>query len=136
MLLPVFSWYLVITLLGLVTFPLAYRLLPALEDRGYAFNRAMGLMLWGFGFWLLSSLRVLSNDLGGIFFALMVLVGLSWWAWRQIDLGELRAWAAAQKKYLITIEVLFAVALMFLIVLRGMAPQITGTEKPMELALM
>jgi uncharacterized membrane protein len=49
-------WYLVISILGLLAFPLAYRLLPALADRGYAFSRTLGLLLWGFVFWLLSSM--------------------------------------------------------------------------------
>ncbi|MFH1635934.1 MAG: hypothetical protein ABIG63_18225 [Chloroflexota bacterium] len=33
-----FLWYLIISALGLMTFPLAYRLLPVLPDRGYAFT--------------------------------------------------------------------------------------------------
>ena len=40
-----FSWYITITLLGLLTFPLAYRLLPALPDRGYALSRTLGLLI-------------------------------------------------------------------------------------------
>ena len=38
------SWYLLITLLGWITFPLAYRLFPALADRGYC-NAYAGIAL-------------------------------------------------------------------------------------------
>ncbi len=34
------SWYILITLLGWLTFPLAYYLFPALADRGYTLARA------------------------------------------------------------------------------------------------
>jgi len=43
-------WYFALTVLGLLTFPLAYRIFPALADRGYSFSRALGLLLWGFIF--------------------------------------------------------------------------------------
>lgn len=74
------SWYIVITLLGWLTFPLAYHLFPALQDRGYAFSRTFGLLIWGYVFWLFASLGIAQNDVGGLLLALLVLVGLSTWA--------------------------------------------------------
>ena len=68
-------WYICITLIGLVTFPLAYKLLPALADRGYALSRTLGLLVWGYFFWLLASLGILRNDIGGLLLGLIVLVG-------------------------------------------------------------
>ena len=72
-------WYLIISALGFLTFPLAYRFLPALADRGYAFSRILGLLLWGYLFWLLGSLGALKNDLGGELFALALVMLLSAW---------------------------------------------------------
>ena len=63
-------WYIIISSLGLLTFPLAYTLLPALADRGYAFSRALGWLLWGYTFWMLGSLGVLQNNVGGELLAL------------------------------------------------------------------
>jgi uncharacterized membrane protein len=71
------AWYLLITLAGWITFPLAFRLLPLLPDRGFTLARPLGLLLWGFGFWLLASLGVLQNDSGGVLMALAILAGLS-----------------------------------------------------------
>ncbi|MCK5431015.1 MAG: hypothetical protein KAI94_16175, partial [Anaerolineales bacterium] len=68
--LSIIIWYLLISLLGWLTFPLAYRLLPALGERGFAFSRILGLLLWGYVFWLLASLGILQNDLGGLLLAL------------------------------------------------------------------
>jgi peptidoglycan/LPS O-acetylase OafA/YrhL len=60
------AWYLLITLAGWIAFPLAFRLLPMLPDRGFTLARPLSLLLWGFGFWLLASLGLLQNDSGGI----------------------------------------------------------------------
>ncbi|MFU8772707.1 MAG: hypothetical protein ACNA8H_09845, partial [Anaerolineales bacterium] len=64
-----FLWYLVISLVGWGTFPLAYRLLPGLPDRGYTLSRALGLLISGYIFWILVSFRLLDNNAGGVLFA-------------------------------------------------------------------
>ena len=80
-----FSWYLTITLLGWLTFPLVFRLFPALADRGYSLSRAVGLLVWGYVFWLLTSLGLSQNDAGGLLLGLLILAGLSIWALRSVD---------------------------------------------------
>ena len=63
------AWYLLITFLGLITFPIIFRIFPAIPDKGYPFSRALGLMLWGYVFWLLATLGIIHNDPAGILFA-------------------------------------------------------------------
>ncbi len=60
------SWYILITLLGWLTFPLAHRIFPALADRGYALSRAFGLLIWGYVFWLFATFGIAQNDIGGL----------------------------------------------------------------------
>ena len=74
------AWYLILTLLGWLAFPLVYRLFPALADRGFTLARAAGLLLWAYVFWLCTTLGLSFNDLGGILFGLVPLIGLSAWA--------------------------------------------------------
>jgi len=74
------SWYLAVSFLGLLTFPLTYRLFPGLADRGYSLSRALGLLLWGYIFWLLASLGIVPNNLGGLILALLILAALSGWS--------------------------------------------------------
>ena len=74
------SWYIVLTILGWLTFPLAYTLFPAFRDRGYILSRAFVLLIWGYIFWLFASFGIAQNDIGGLLLALLVLVGLSVWA--------------------------------------------------------
>ena len=127
-------WYLLTTLLGWLAFPLAYRLLPALSDRGYAISRALGLLLWGYIFWLMASLGILPNQLTGLLFAALVLGGLCLWALNGIWPGELLTWLRSRGAMILTVEVLFLLAYALWAGVRSANPEAVGTEKPMELA--
>jgi YYY domain-containing protein len=127
-------WYLAISLIGLAAFPLAFRLLPALPDRGYTFSRALGLLLWGYLFWLLASLGFVQNDLGGQFLAFSILLGLSFWALRRLSQPEIGDWWRANRRQVIVVEVLFFAAFAAWALVRAANPDNAGTEKPMELA--
>lgn len=134
----VISWYLVITAIGWLAWPLAFRLLPGLPDRGYTFSRALGLLLTGYVFWLLTSLGLLQNTTGGILFALLIVLGISLWAYRALPdrddtLGE---WLAERRSLVIIAELLFLVAFFGWTIVRAYNPDISGTEKPMELAFL
>ncbi len=153
-----FSWYIVITILGLLTFPLAYRLLPALPDRGYALSRSLGLLIWAFVFWLTVSLGLSQNNVGGLLLALAILVGLVVWAnWRverggeavegqkpaatlrqaqgtAFNLQPVFSWLKSNLRYISSVEILFLLAFAALTFIRANNPDLTGTEKPMEMA--
>jgi YYY domain-containing protein len=130
----VITWYFIFLLLGLLTFPLAYNLLSGLPGRGYAFSKSLGLLLWAFTFWFLSSLGVLTNNPGGILLAFLFLIGLSALIIYRKGISEIRDWLEQNLAYVITIEVLFVLALIFMAFLRSVYPDIVATEKPMELA--
>ncbi len=127
------AWYFALLVTGWIAFPLAYRLLPALPDRGYALSRALGLLLWGYFFWLLASLHLAFNTPGGILTALSVVALLSLSvAWpRRV---ALKRWLRDHKTLILWEEALFLVAFGLWVYVRGCAPEAVGTEKPMELA--
>ena len=127
------TWYLIVTVAGFVSLPLAYRFLNFLPDRGYTFSRSLGLLLWGYIFWLLTTFGVLQNNAGGVLFALILLAGVSalvihgkW--------GEFRDWFHSQIRLIVTAESLFLAAYLLWTVVRAANPEIIYTEKPMELA--
>jgi len=139
-----FSWYLATSFLGLLTFPLAYRLFPALADRGYSLSRALGLLLWGYIFWLLASLGIAPNNLSGLILALLILAGLSGWAlWktivnRQSSIGNRKSsildWLRSNLRTIFILEFLFLLAFAVWAAVRAANPEISATEKTMELA--
>lgn len=126
-------WYVLIALIGWLAFPLAYRLLPFLPDRGFAFSRALGLLLASYVFWLLASLQVIPNSIGGVLLALLLLAGASGVAighgWK-----DLLAWLRSQKSSIFFMEAVFLAAFAIWAFIRGFDPAIEYTEKPMELA--
>ena len=127
------TWYLSILILGWLVFPFAYRLLPFLPERGYTLSKALGLLLWGYAYWLLASLHIIQNDGGGILLSLLLLGGAFFaLVWKKS--GELRAWLTDNLRVVITSEAVFLAAFAFWAVVRAAAPEAAGTEKPMELA--
>jgi YYY domain-containing protein len=138
------SWYIVITILGWLTFPLAYHLFPALADRGYALARTLGLLVWGYVFWLFASLGFAQNDAGGLLLGLLVLVGLSGWVY-YLDDGRstmvngpssMVSWIRRNYKLILTTEILFLVTFAAMAFVRASNPEVTtaGGEKWMEVA--
>jgi len=127
-------WYLVISLLGWLAFPITYRLAPALEDRGYAVSRILGLLLWGYGFWLLAILGILPFTIGGLLVALALLIGVAGWFLRGIKRQELSEWVRSRSRLILVTEILFLVAFAGWAFVRACNPEAVGTEKPMELA--
>ena len=126
------SWYILITLLGWLMFPLAYRLFPALADRGYTLSRALGLLVWGFVFWLFANFGIAQNDMGGLLLGLVMLGGLSTWAIVNRK-SEIQNWIGENRCFILTTELLFLLAFGFMAFFRSANPEILGTEKPMEL---
>ena len=127
-------WYLWIVVSGLAVFPLAWRLLRFLPDRGWTLSKPLGLLLWGYVLWMGGSLGVVPNNSGGWLASLLVIVGLSVLAMRKGRWSELRDWLAERQAQTILAEVLFAVMFAAWVVVRSANPDLSTTEKPMELA--
>lgn len=131
------GWYVVLAALGAIVWPLAFRLLPGLPDRGYTLSRALGLLLTGYVYWLLGVLGLLNNTIGGaLFAAAIVLAAAAFVYWRAGDNAPIAGWLRDNYRLVITAEVLFLVAFAGWALFRAHTPDITGTEKPMELAFL
>lgn len=129
-------WYVVISGIGWLAFPIAYRLLPQLADRGFALARPLGLLLWAFAFWLLATLGVLQNDVGGVVLGLALMAALAGWCLQAGKLAEIRAWVGAHWKQVFVSEVIFLLAFFFMAVMRAADGIPLHTEQPMELAFL
>lgn len=127
-------WYLLITAIGLLAFPLAFRLLPALPDRGWALSKPLGLLLSGYAFWILTTLQLNQNTTGGILVGLVILAGLSVWQGTRAGWGNIWQWIKDHRRVVIVSEVLFLGAFAFWALVRATGPEIASTEKPMEMA--
>ncbi|MCS7247561.1 MAG: DUF2298 domain-containing protein [Anaerolineales bacterium] len=130
----VLLWYFAVTLLGWLSFPIAFWFFRRLPDRGYAFSRTLGLLLWGYVFWLLTSLHLTYNRSEGIVFALAIVLGFSFFSFLKVGKAEFLQWWRENRAQVGVMEALFALSLAAMAVTRAANPEALGTEKPMELA--
>ncbi|MFL7813857.1 MAG: DUF2298 domain-containing protein [Anaerolineales bacterium] len=128
------AWYVIVLGLGWLVFPLSFRLLVDLPGRGLAFTKILGMMIWGYLFWILSRLGFTANDLAGLIFPLLLIAGASLYSLRGSGWRKLKEWLREHRSLVFTTEALFLAAFIAMALVRALNPEIVGTEKPMELA--
>jgi YYY domain-containing protein len=128
-------WLVLIELLGLLVFPIAYRVFSHMPDRGWAFSKPMAVLLMGYGVWLIGLSHTIPNSRWTVLLALAVLTGLSGAsAYRQRV--EITAFVRREARMLLTAEAVFLAVFFTWVVLRGYISVIDHTEQPMDLMLL
>ncbi len=135
--LAVIVWWLFLTALGLMAFPWLYYAFPALRYRGYGLARAVGLLVWSYLAWLLSSIHLLPHTrplLWAVF--LLCAAVAAWFVYRRQDV--FRAFFREHWRDLLRLEIIFAVLYVGWVCVRFLNPDlwhpVSGGEKPMDFA--
>ncbi len=128
-------WLLTIEALGLLAFPAAYALFPALRDRGFGFAKPLGMLMLAYPVWVLGSAHF---PLGSRATAAMVLVALAVVAvalarrmWPEILDFVRREW-----RLLAATEAVFLIVFILWALMRAGMPGIGHTEQPMDFAFL
>ncbi len=134
----VLSWWALVTMAGVAVLPLCLRVLGGLPDRGYTLARAAGLLVVGFVFWLLASLGFLRNttDSMALAWLIVLIAGLAIYFGAGKERIDLRAWWKDNNRVVIVGEIVFFVLLLGWSIFRAYQNNLSGTEKPMELAFL
>jgi YYY domain-containing protein len=141
-------WWLVLQVFGLLGVPIAAFLFQSLPDRGYALSKSLGLLLTGYGAWVLAMFGLGSFGAPLVVFVMLLLGVLGvvllrgYWGvplhpgalWQRVVALLRRSWRG-----LLAYEVLFLAALVFLAWMRAhdmgfVGPHPWGTERPMDFA--
>lgn len=131
------SWWALSLAAAIAVLPLFYRFLGNLPGRGYALARAGGLLLVGFVFWLLNNLGLLRNDGGSVAFAWLVVFGAGLIAYFTLpDREPFGRWLRENRGYLLATEAVFVALFVGWAAVRALNPDLTATEKPMEMAFL
>jgi YYY domain-containing protein len=136
---PWLAWLLALEVLGLAAFPLLFRMLPGLPDRGFALAKTLALLLVAYGAWLLGSFHLLAFTpasawlCAGVLIAAGALVG---WRARR----DLLAFVRQRFVALIMAEQIFVLAWLSFLLIRAMNPDLwhpaRSGEKPINLAFL
>ncbi|HEY6540616.1 MAG TPA: DUF2298 domain-containing protein, partial [Ktedonobacteraceae bacterium] len=136
---PIFFWWLALTLLGCLAFPLIFATLPGLSDRGYIFGKVLGLLLLAYLTWILACLRLVafSHLSTALVVGFLLVCGVTlFYAQRRAMLAFLRR----RWRLLLLEEGLFALAFLLFVGIRSLNPDLwnvyLGGEKPMEMAFL
>ena len=105
----VLLWMLIISLIGWVSLPITFILLGSLRDRGIAFIRTVGLLLWGIVFWLFSVFGLLKNNIAGIVFSLFLMTGFSIWIFIK-NHQSILSWIKENRSIIIFTELVFVIS--------------------------
>ena len=127
-------WYLVISLLGWVNYPLVRLALRGLPDKGFPLTKIAGMMLLAWIVWVAGSARVPFVPLTISAAALLLLLINAGLAWMQRD--ELRRELREKKRYFFWIELIGLILFVIFLLVRLGNPDLwhpwKGGEKPMD----
>ena len=128
-------WLVTVEIIGLITLPIVWLSLPYLRDRGAGLAKPLGLILVGGTVWLASDMGLLPNSGAAYWLVTAVFAGVSVWILRgrRHRFGRFvrKEWPA-----LLAGELLFLLFFAAWAFIRSHQPDISGTEKPMELLML
>lgn len=132
------AWYLLLTLIGLLAWPLAATCLPNLMDKGWAVARIGGLLLVSWAAWLVASLGYAPHQ-PPLLWACVTALGVAAWLLPGRRRARARlAWLRENRALILSAELLFLTLFLIFLGIRIGNPDLWhpwyGGEKPMDFA--
>lgn len=130
-------WYVTLSVLGVIAWPVVWSVLPSLPDRGYGLSRPIGLLAVSWAGWLMASVDLLPWTRLSLVIASAVCV-LSVIPVLRRSGREWVRWGRQNWRTIVTIELVTLVAFAAFCLIRSLNPDLwhpaRGGEKPMEFA--
>lgn len=130
-------WWLILTVLGWLVWPVAFVVFAPLRDRGFFLSRTLGWLLGGWLLWMLVNVGVLQNRVVDAWLSVLLLAipGIVFAVRRRHELWD---YLRTNWKLLLAGEIVFSGAFLFFIFIRMLNPDLWqpwfGGEKQMEFA--
>lgn len=127
----IFSWWLLLFFLGIISLPLTWFLFKEFWDNGYAFAKVLGILCLSYFVWLAASLKILPFNLWTILFFVVLLTLANFLLLRKFK-DEFLEKIKSCRKIIVLEEIIFLLALTSWTFIRGFQPNIEGLEKFMD----
>ncbi|MGH9364491.1 MAG: DUF2298 domain-containing protein [Thermoanaerobaculia bacterium] len=128
-------WYAALLLVGAAAFPLAFRLLPRLADRGFGLSRALGLAAATYAMTLAVTLRAVRGGRGVAAACGLALAAAGAAAFLTRRREIVAFWRENRQRLLLS-EAVFASGFVLFLAFRAAAPEIYWGEKPMDFSIL
>ena len=136
---PILMWWLMLTLSGVLAYPLLLFVFRGLSDRGYIFSKTLGILLLAYCTWILAWFHLvafshLSTLIVLVFYFMLSVVLIV------LQRQALKAFLHRHWRLLLIEEAIFTLVFLLFVYIRSLNPDLwniyLGGEKPMELAFL
>lgn len=128
-------WFLAIEVMGIIVFPITFRLLPILKDKGFSIAKPFSMVALGLLSWLLSTTGLLAPNTYVLYLLFLFIACLSIWSACK-QLAPIRRFIKLEWKTLIAAETIYIVVFASFALIRYFDPAIDHTEQPMDFAFL
>lgn len=116
----VICWWLIVEVIGWLSFPLVSRVCSSLADRGYAISKLVGMVLLTFLCWLISSLHLLPFGYISLLTSLILLGAISLFLGRK----QLSSIVRVNRKSILITELIFTASFLIFVIVQMQNPDI------------
>lgn len=128
------KWLLFGLFLGWISLPLTWRLFTKLPSRGYYLAKPIGLLTWGFLYWMMVSLGLMRNSLSSQITVLVFIILINGYILYRVGWKTIWNWVTENRNTILVTESVFLIFFGIWTVVRAANPDIIHTEKFMEMA--
>ena len=124
-------WLIVVEVIGLAAFPIAYAAFPVFKDRGWGLAKPLGLILFSFVVWLGSYAPVIEST-ATTYWVVTAVAAIVGWRYMAGRWPSVLAYVKGEWRAIAATEILFLLFFFAWVAYRAYDPSISGTEKPMD----
>jgi len=128
-------WWFMVQLLGFIALPFTSVIFRGLPDRGYAFGKALAILLVSYILWLAASAHILPNSQWSIILIIVLLAVGSFFLFMRRR-HEIASFVSENRGVIIATEAIFLVSFILYAVVHSYNAEIAYTEKPMDFAFL
>jgi len=126
-------WWVLIEILGIISFPLVFNFCKNLPDKGYSISKIMGILLVSYLSWILGISGLFNYNVTTILIAILIISFLSIFIFYKKK-SDIIKFFKEKKRMILLNEIIFTMLFIAFLVIRMYTPDILTLEKFMDFA--